>query len=631
MLQQNPDKKILVIAADIARYGLETTGESSQGGGAIALLLSANPGILALAPESGFYTQDVLDFWRPYYREEALVDGKYSCDVYLQVLLDVWAQYSELSQKKYQDFARFCYHTPVPRLVEKAHKWLAKRNNVTIDSEQELQAAMAHCLHYNRNIGNTYTASLYVSLLSLLDNDPQDLTDKLIGFYSYGSGCMGEFFAGKVKAGYRQKLDTAWNQNLINHRTELTYDQYHHFYTFPYPTQGENCEMPLHQTGEFRLTKINQHKRTYEGVDAEIEQLTQLTMPAKTYKHTVEPKMLTVRTPGKMILSGEHSVVYGRPALAMAINRYTETTISGHHQTAPTKNILFNLLNFRYHQEQSLPALQRLKKNIQEKYQKFLQGQYGIRDVLKEPFELMQFAVTHLIDNHKVQLPQGIEIKTESTIPMGCGLGSSAAAIVSAMMAVTHFSKLEIDIESCYQLAWEAENMQHGHSSGVDVYLVLHGGCIRFQKGGEKEIRPIPRRSFFLVNTGRPHVLNGRSGKFCSQILERRYALLDEFAEVTDRIDQALQRDDEKILIESIRRNHLLLDRIGVVPNRVKQFITEIEKRNGAAKICGAGAVRGDAAGIMLIVSSEDIADLAQKYQYELMSIQGELKGSHIL
>ena len=131
MLQQNPDKKILVIAADIARYGLETTGESSQGGGAVALLLSANPSILALAPESGFYTQDVLDFWRPYYREEALVDGKYSCDVYLQVLLEVWAQYSELSQKKYQDFARFCYHAPVPRLVEKAHKWLAKRNNVT--------------------------------------------------------------------------------------------------------------------------------------------------------------------------------------------------------------------------------------------------------------------------------------------------------------------------------------------------------------------------------------------------------------------------------------------------------------------------------------------------------------------
>ena len=68
-----------------------------------------------------------------------------------------------------------------------------------------------------------------------------------------------------------------------------------------------------------------------------------------------------------------------------------------------------------------------------------------------------------------------------------------------------------------------------------------------------------------------------------------------------------------------------------MVPNRVKRFITEIEKRGGAAKICGAGPVRGDAAGIMLIVSSEDITDLAQQYQYELMAIQGELKGSHIV
>ena len=158
--------------------------------------------------------------------------------------------------------------------------------------------------------------------------------------------------------------------SLINQRTELTYDQYHHFYTFPYPTDGGNCEMPLHQTGEFRLSKINQHKRNYEAVDTHSAQLTHLMTPVKIHKQNVEPKMLTVRTPGKMILSGEHSVVYGCPALAMAINRYTETTISGHHQTAPTKNILFNLLNFRYHQEHSLPALQQIEKKYSRKISK---------------------------------------------------------------------------------------------------------------------------------------------------------------------------------------------------------------------------------------------------------------------
>lgn len=628
LLRENLQKKILVLAADIARYGLGTSGESSQGGAAVALLLTANPRILSLEPVSGFYTKDVMDFWRPYYLEEALVDGKYSCDVYLQVLLETWAQYSSLTKRQYGDFARFCYHAPVPGLVEKAHKWLAKRNNINLDKEQ-IQAELTHTLHYNRNTGNSYTAALYVSLLSLLDNDPADLSGQRIGLYSYGSGCVGEYFAGQVQPGYRQQLDTDWNQTMLANRTELTYAQYEHFYTFHLPIDGSDCLLPQHQTGRFRLTKITQHKRCYE----EVAPLTETMAPAygkKSSKAPVEHKSLTVRTPGKLILSGEHAVVYGNPALAMAINRYTETTISGQTQ-ADKKNILFNLLNFRYHQEYSLPALQRLKQGIQDRYQQFLQGKYGIREVIKEPFELMQFAVTHLIENRKVNLPQGIEVRTNSSIPMGCGLGSSAAAVVSSMFAVAHFSKLEIDLENCYQLAWEAENMQHGHSSGVDVYLVLHGGCIRFQKGGFRESRPLPAREFLLINTGSPAAATGECVAAAGAFLKNDAALLAEFAQVTEHIDQALQQNDTRALIEQVRRNHELLIRIGVVPEKVQRFIAEIEKAGGAAKICGAGAVRGDSAGAVLVITEEDPSELVHSYQYQQMAIRGELQGTHVV
>jgi hydroxymethylglutaryl-CoA synthase len=625
ILRENTQRKILVIAADIARYGLNTVGESSQGGGAIAMLLSANPRILAFEPISGIYTKDVMDFWRPYYREEALVDGKYSCDVYLQVLLETWAQYSEAAQRSYGDFSRFCYHAPVPGLVEKAHKWLAKRNNISLEKAQ-LQEQLAHPLHYNRNIGNSYTASLYVSLLSLLDNDPEDLSGQLIGLYSYGSGCVGEFFAGKVQPGYRQYLNSAENQALIKNRTELSYDQYQNFYTFPLPVDGSDCVLPKYSSGRYRLAKISQHKRCYEEVAAAAENFTAPSYRAKTMEQT----HLTVRTPGKLILSGEHAVVYGNPALAMAINCYTDTTISGHIQ-AGQQNILFNLLNFRYHQEHSLSTLRRFKLGIQDKYQKFLQGQYGIRDVLKEPFELMQFAVTHFIDKRKVNLPQGIEVRTTSNIPVGCGMGSSAAAVVSSMFAVARFSRLEIDLESCYQLAWEAENMQHGHSSGVDVYLVLHGGCVRFQKGAPNQSRPVPLQQFILVNTGPPAATTGECVTAAAKFLKNDAKLLADFEQVTNDIDIALQQNNSRKLMESIGHNHRLLTQIGVVPEKVQRFIAEIEKTGGAAKICGAGSVHGDSAGVVLVVADQDISHIVQNYQYQQLSIQGELQGTRVL
>lgn len=341
-----------------------------------------------------------------------------------------------------------------------------------------------------------------------------------------------------------------------------------------------------------------------------------------------ERKSLVVRTPAKLILSGEHAVVYGNPALAMAVNLYTQTTISNQ---LTQKNILFNLRNFCYHQALSMSELRHLKLRIKEKYQKFLQGQYEIRDVLKEPFELLQYAFTHFIDNRKVKLPQGVEIHTESNIPIGCGMGSSAAAVVSVMYGVASFSRLEIDSQSCYQLAWEAENVQHGHSSGVDVYLILHGGCIRFQKDGGKEVRPIPKRSFLLVNTGTPEATTGECVYAASTHLKNETTLLKEFADVTDRMDQALQGDDLNLLQESIRHNHHLLSKIGVVPEKVQQFIAELEQRGAAAKICGAGSVRGESAGIVLIVSDEDVSDIVKKYHYQSMHVQGEPKGTHII
>ena len=265
-LRQHPDKKVLLVASDIARYGLKTPGESSQGCGAVAMVLSADPRILALEPEYGVVTANVMDFWRPNYLDEALVEGKYSSKLYLTMLEKSWQQYQALSGRGFSDHKYYCYHTPVPRLVEKAHQHLAKVNGVSGLSQEYLQEQIALSLQYGRDIGNSYTASLYVGLAGLLDLVSADLANERIGFYSYGSGCVAEYFSGVVQPGYKQVLDTDFHQNILSNRTELTYPEYESFYSFDYPKDGSTCQLPRHKTGQFRLAAIQEHKRIYERI-----------------------------------------------------------------------------------------------------------------------------------------------------------------------------------------------------------------------------------------------------------------------------------------------------------------------------------------------------------------------------
>ncbi len=266
-LRQHPDKKVLLIASDIARYGLGTPGESSQGCGAVAMLLTANPRILAFDPEYGVVTENVMDFWRPNYSDAAFVEGKYSSMLYLTMLEKSWHQYHAWSGRGFKDHDYYCYHTPVPRLVEKAHQHLAKLSHPQEKINKEvLQNQINHTLEYGRKIGNSYTASLFVGLTALLDLTEEDLTDKRIGFYSYGSGCVAEYFSGVVQPGYQKVLDTKHHQKLLAEREALTYPEYETFYSFNYPCDGSHCEIPHYHTGHFRLAAIRDHKRIYERI-----------------------------------------------------------------------------------------------------------------------------------------------------------------------------------------------------------------------------------------------------------------------------------------------------------------------------------------------------------------------------
>lgn len=261
-----PSSKALVLASDIARYDLGSPGEPTQGCGAVAMLVTANPSILSLDPEYGAYAEDVMDFWRPNYRAEALVDGKYSTRIYLHSVAQAWSQYSELTGRVLSDFEKCCYHIPFTNIAGKAHDRLLKNSKIIEGRKEIIESQVKDSLAYNRLTGNTYNASLYEGLTCLLDKSDDVLDGKRISLFSYGSGCVGEFFSGVVTPGYKNSLYTANHKQLLGSRTGVTVQQYEDIFNLNMPTDGWEYSFGEYQTGSFRLAGINAHKRKYEAV-----------------------------------------------------------------------------------------------------------------------------------------------------------------------------------------------------------------------------------------------------------------------------------------------------------------------------------------------------------------------------
>jgi hydroxymethylglutaryl-CoA synthase len=150
-------------------------------------------------------------------------------------------------------------------MAEKAHQKLARKLKVPVGTE-ELFGLLDESLRYSRITGNCYTGSMYVGLASLFDSAADDLAGKRIGLYSYGSGCVGEFFSGVVQPGYRDSLYADQHRNLLENRTELTYQQYEDIFNYGVPTDGRSYVFPQYKTGPFRFSGISQHKREYESL-----------------------------------------------------------------------------------------------------------------------------------------------------------------------------------------------------------------------------------------------------------------------------------------------------------------------------------------------------------------------------
>ncbi|MDF7636881.1 hydroxymethylglutaryl-CoA synthase [Leuconostocaceae bacterium ESL0958] len=248
----HPDKKVLVIAADIARYGLATAGEVTQGAGAVAMIVAADPALAVIADDSVYRSEDVADFWRPIDSDTAIVDGHLSTDVYKRFFAEIWQSYKGQSGHALNDFAGFAFHLPYTKMGKKALDQILPE--ASADQQVRLQEQLVAAQAYSRLVGNLYTGSVYLSLLSLLKEGRQTAGDRL-GIFSFGSGAEAELYSLTLVPGYEQALaDIDIRTDLAQRRlvTVAEYETYFQSQLFD-SSQNQRTQAPLDQPGCYFL------------------------------------------------------------------------------------------------------------------------------------------------------------------------------------------------------------------------------------------------------------------------------------------------------------------------------------------------------------------------------------------
>ena len=273
-------RKALVVATDIASYDLGSPGEPTQGAGAVAMVVSTEPRILCFDPHpGGVSTREVMDFWRPHYRDTALVRGHASIDCYLDALEYTYREYESLSGLSWDDYDHILFHVPFPKMAYKAYKRLydlelkRRRHNGLGTLEMSFEKRSMASLWAARELGNIYSGSLYLSLASLLKQLGRKAQNAKVALFSYGSGSCAEFFSGRIgpdAAAWRDRIGIG--RGLAS-RIELDYEGYLRFRKESLMLSKNASFKPSDPSdthpGKVSFRGIKDHRRIYEVLDTE--------------------------------------------------------------------------------------------------------------------------------------------------------------------------------------------------------------------------------------------------------------------------------------------------------------------------------------------------------------------------
>lgn len=235
--QTSPGAKALVVATDISRFALADESaiqewaysEPSSGSGAVALLVSDTPHLLAIDPGAyGNHGFEVMDTCRPGPDTEA-GDADLSLMAYLDCCEKAYKDYARRVEGAdfRETFGYLCFHTPFGGMVKGAHRHLMRKLYKTPppEIEADFQCRMAGSLAYGQRVGNTAGASVFLGFAGTLATG--DFTSpQRIGLFSYGSGCCSEFYSGVATSEGQRQIRAMGIDAAMDARHRLSIEEY---------------------------------------------------------------------------------------------------------------------------------------------------------------------------------------------------------------------------------------------------------------------------------------------------------------------------------------------------------------------------------------------------------------------
>lgn len=291
--------------------------------------------------------------------------------------------------------------------------------------------------------------------------------------------------------------------------------------------------------------------------------------------------------PGKIFLSGEHAVVYAKPALVTAIQ---------------------NRLTFSLQSSQS--EFRQLDKPIEAIY---------------------NVVLSYLKKSNISRSDENFEYQISSELPWRRGMGSSASLCVSAVSAFLHWHTGKTqDASTVNSLAHKAEHYFHGKSSGVDVSVATYGGLIYYRKEFEflKNISSlymkIPKDisdSLILIDSGKPKETTKEMVEHVGTLFQESPALvektLQEIEKCTRRLTLSIAQENADLFKETIQHNQDHLVSLGIVSSDTSSLLSTLEPY-GVGKVTGAGG-RKKGSGFILFYSNR-ISELKHHLEQEGIS-----------